>query len=382
MILLNLLFNLRSQGVKVGAGEWLAFLRGLEGGLVENLDQLYFLARAVLVHTEAHFDAFDVAFTATFDGVVLPPNLTAALGEWLAQAKRGEGKDFVHHDFESLEALRKELEKRLAEQKERHDGGKYWVGTGGTSPFGNSGRADGGIRIGGEGGGRGAVQVAGERNWKSYRTDATLDIRDFKAALTTLRRFGREGEEKLDIDGTIEKTAKNAGEIELDVKRERINRVRVVLLMDVGGSMEPYAALMSRLFTAASELKTFKTFEALYFHNCPYKYLYRDYATFDRRPTAEVITALTPQHRLIWVGDAAMAPWELFSSSGWGEPGPTGIDWIRRFAQHCPRSVWLNPDPQSYWQHPTVSAIGASIPMYHLSIAGLKDAMRKLRAAA
>jgi uncharacterized protein with von Willebrand factor type A (vWA) domain len=380
-VLLNLLFNLRSQGLKVGAGEWLAFLRGLEGGLAESLDQLYFLARAVLIHTEAHYDVFDVAFTATFQGVELPAELKDELAKWLEEAKAAMGEK-VHHDFDSLEAMRKELERRLAEQKERHDGGGHWVGTGGSSPFGNSGRADNGIRIGGEGGGRGAVQVAGERRWAGYRTDVQLDVRDFKVALAMLRKFGREGQEKLNLDGTIDRTAKNAGEIEIDMQKERVNRVKLVLMMDTGGSMEPNAALVSRLFTAAKALKTFKTFEAWHFHNCPYGWLYKDYRTFERMPTAQVLEKLTPQHRVVWVGDASMAPWELFQGGGWGETGPTGMQWLQRFAQRCPSSIWLNPDPVRYWDHPTVRAIGATIPMFPLTVEGLRHGMQKLRVAA
>ncbi len=380
-MLLNLLFNLRNQGLKVGSGEWLAFLRGLELGLAESLDQLYYLARTVLVHTEAHYDAFDVAFKATFDGVELPAPLKDELSTWLANARQLEEGRVGHHDFDSLEAMRKELEKRLAEQKERHDGGNHWVGTGGTSPFGNSGKADQGIRIGGEGGGRTAVAVAGERRWAGYRTDVQLDVRDFKVALSMLRRFGREGAEHLDIEGTIDKTAKNAGEIELDIKRERINRVRLVLLMDTGGSMEPNAALVSRLFTAAKQLKTFKTFEAWHFHNCPYQWLYSDYRTFQRKPTAQVLDDLTAQHRVVWVGDASMAPWELFQGAGWGEPGPTGLQWLQRFSQRCPSSIWLNPDPERYWDHPTVRAIGATVPMFPLTVDGLRRGMQRLRVA-
>jgi hypothetical protein len=380
MLLLHLLFNLRSQGLAVGVGEWLALLRGLEEGLVEDLDGLYFLARAVLVHSEANYDAFDLAFTATFQGVELPPKLKDAIWEWLAEAKVGEG-DRVPAGFESLEELQKELQKRLAEQKERHDGGRYWVGTGGTSPFGNSGQADQGIRIGGASRGRGAVQVASERKWGEYRTDMTLSVRDFKVALAMLRNLAREGREELDIDGTIARTARQGGEIELTFARERVNRVHLLLLMDVGGSMEPHAALVSRLFTAAKEMKIFKTFEALYFHNCPYRYLYKSYATFQRKLTADVIRDLTPLHRVVFVGDASMAPWELFNT-GFGDPGPTGMDWISRFAARSPASVWLNPDPARYWDHPTVRAIGNSVPMFHLSVEGLRGAIRKLRTAA
>ena len=377
MILLQLLYNLRSQGLGVGTGEWLAFLRGVEVGLAEDLDGLYYLARAVLVHTETKYDAFDVAFTATFQGVELPPQLSEALAQWLAEARASEGPK-LPHGYQSWEELRREFEKRLAEQKERHDGGNRWIGTGGTSPFGNSGRAENGIRVGGSGGGRSAVQVASERKWGEYRTDLTLEVRDFKVALRALRKLAREGTEEFDIDGTIARTAKNAGEIELAYSKERVNRVHLLLAMDVGGSMEPYAALVSRLFTAASEMKIFKTFTPLYFHNCPYRWMYRSYATFERKQTADVLSKLTPQHRVIWVGDASMAPWELFST-GYGDTGPAGIDWIARFGQRCPASVWLNPDAPRFWDHPTVRAIGGHIPMFHLSVDGLKQAIRKLR---
>lgn len=379
-MLLGLLFNLRAQGVRVGVGEWLAFLTAVREGLATTLAELYQLGRAVLIHSETHFDAYDLAFSATFKGVELPEDLRDKLAEWLRDALAGEGPP-VPAGFESMEELRKEFEKRLKEQKERHDGGRYWIGTGGTSPFGNGGRAEGGVRIGGEGGGRGAVQVADERRWAGYRTDMTLDVRDFKVALRALRNFAREGDVQVDIPGTIDRTCKNAGEIELDWRPARINRMRVVLLLDTGGSMDPHAALVSRLFTAANELKTFKTFDVWHFHNCPYRYLYRSYETFDRVPTGEVLEQLTPEHRLVWVGDACMAPWELFSS-GWGDQGPTGFEWIRRYSRTCPNSIWLNPDPTKFWEHPTVSAIGATVPMFPLSVDGLKRAVRRLRGGA
>lgn len=377
MILLKLLFNLRSQGLGVGVGEWLAFLQGLEAGLAEDLDDLYYLARAVLVHSESHYDAFDLAFSATFKDVELPPKLKDALWEWLQDAKSAEGER-VPVGFESLEEMRRELEKRLAEQKERHDGGSHWVGTGGSSPFGNNGRADQGIRIGGESKGRGAVQVAQERRWGEYRTDMTLSVRDFKVAMGLLRNLAREGREELDVDGTIARTARDGGEISLAFAKERVNRVRLLLLMDVGGSMEPHAAVVSRLFTAASEMKIFKTFDALYFHNAPYRWLYKSYATYERRLTADVLRELTPQHRVVFVGDASMAPWELFNT-GYGDTGPSGLDWIQRFGRKAPASVWLNPDPPRFWDHPTVRAIGNAVPMFHLSVAGLRQAVRKLR---
>ena len=336
------------------------------------------LFRSVLVHSESHYDAFDLAFTAPFRGVELPPALKDAIWEWLAEAREGAGER-VPGGFESLEELKKELEKRLAEQKERHDGGNYWVGTGGTSPFGHSGRNDQGIRIGGESRGRGAVQVAEERRWGAYRTDMTLSVRDFKVALALLRNLARDGREELDVDGTIARTARGGGEIELAFARERVNRVRLVLLMDVGGSMEPHAATVSRMFTAATEMKIFKTFDAYYFHNAPYRWLYRNYATYDRRLTADVVRDLTPEHRVIFVGDASMAPWELFNS-GFGDTGPSGLDWIQRMGRKAPASAWLNPDPPRYWDHPTVRAIASAVPMFQLSVDGLRSAVRSLRA--
>lgn len=380
-MLLPLLYNLRAQKLSVGIGEWLRFLDGLKLGLADDLDGVYRLGRAVLIHNEAHFDAYDIAFAATFKGLDIPDEFKKKLAEWLeaalADPKKFEGEK-VGQGFGSMEELLKEYEKRLKEQKERHDGGSHWIGTGGTSPFGNSGQSQNGVRVGGKGGGGGAVAVAEERKWQGYRTDMTLDVRDFKVALRALRNFVREGSSKLDMPLTIEKTCQNAGEIELAERPERINRMRLILLMDAGGSMEPHASLVSRLFTAANELKTFKTFDAWYFHNCPYRYLYRDYATFDRKPTSEVLRDLTPEHRVVWVGDASMAPWELFSS-GWGNEGPNGLENIKLFARKCPAGIWLNPDPERFWDHPTVNAIGATVKMFPLTIDGLKRGVRHLR---
>lgn len=382
MLLLSLLFNLRSQGLKIGLGEWLSFLKGLEAGLVEDLRGLYGLARATLIHDQANYDAFDVAFTATFQGVELPPKLKEALSDWLAEAKAATPEQVGQHGM-TPEELMREFYKRMQEQKERHDGGNYWIGTGGTSPFGNGGRADAGIRVGGESaGGRGAVALAQERRWASYRTDLTLDVRDFEVALAMLRRLAREGEEVLDMDGTIDKTCKNGGDIELDMRPEKNNRIKVALFMDVGGSMDPHAALVSRLFSAASRMKTFKKFESWYFHNCPYLWMYKSYQTMERKKTLEVLNALTPDYRLIWVGDASMAPWELFTAGGYfSQPTPAGIDMVKAFAAKFRHRIWLNPDPERFWDHPTVRAIGAEIPMFPLSLKGMREGIRRLRGA-
>ena len=379
-----LFFNLRSQGVKVGLGEWMTFLRGLREGLVVDLEGLYAFGRAVLCTSEAQYDAWDVAFQATFDGVTLPPKIADAMAAWLADAEQLLGERAAVEM--SPEQLRAELRKRLAEQKERHDGGNYWVGTGGRSPFGNAGLAERGIRVGGRSGGRSAMEVAGERRWADYRVDTALQIRDFQVALRALRSLVREGSWELDLDGTIDRTASNGGDIELDWRRERTNRIHLVLLMDTGGSMAPHAQLVERLLRAASELKGFKSFQSWQFHNVPYGWLYKDYATSDRVAIPELIKSFTPQHRLVWVGDASMAPWELLTAmrgDSWGRDpahgGMSGLDWLTRITGRCPASIWLNPDPPRYWDHPTVRAIEAVIPMFALTVSGLRDAVKRLK---
>ena len=238
-----------------------------------------------------------------------------------------------------------------------------------------------GIRVGGSGGGRSAVQVAGDRRWRNYRADAVLDVRDFKVALRALRHLVREGAEVLDIPDTIDTTCQNAGEIELVYKKERSNRVRLVLLMDAGGSMTPHTRLVSRLFTAAKETKIFKTFDHYFFHNCVYQYLYKDFENYDRQPTSEVLRDLTHEHRLVFVGDASMASWELFSAGyAFADAKRTGIDWLELFGKKCPGSIWLNPDPVRFWNHPTVRAIGDVFEMYPLTIDGLRRGIQHLKA--
>jgi len=380
-----LFFNLRSQGVKVGLNEWLTFLDGVRRGLVVDMESLYGFGRAVICTSEAQYDAWDVAYHATFAGVELPPEISDKMLDWLRDAEQVVGER--HHIDMTPEELREAFMKRLQEQKERHDGGNRWIGTKGRSPFGNSGTADQGVRVGGSGGGRSAMEVAGERRWLDYRVDTTLQMRDFQVALRALRNLARDGSYELDIDGTIDKTAKNAGDIELDWQRERINKVHLVLLMDTGGSMRPHTRLVEKLLTAASESKGFKTFASWQFHNVPYGWLYSDYATYDRTPIDEVLRGLTPNHRLVWVGDASMAPWELFTRASGsyfmgGDPaqgGVSGLDWLQMIQRRCPASVWLNPDPPQYWDHPTVRAIGSTIPMFPLTVAGLRDAVRRLK---
>ena len=377
----DFLYHLRGQGLPVGLGEWDVLVGALERGVVATPDELYAIGRAVLCRSEADFDRYDLAFAAAFRDAVLTDALREKLEQWLANvaAAAGERVDPQIAD----EDLWKTLLDRLREQKEEHNGGSKWVGTGGTSPFGHSGRASRGIRVGGEGGGRSAVGQALERSWEGYRTDRTLDVRDFEIALRALRKLIRDGDSELDLDGTIAKTARNAGEIELVEQRARINQVHLVLLMDAGGSMSPHHETVSRLFSAASRTKGFKSFKAYSFHNCVYGALYEDIQRMVRVPTEKVLGTLGPRHRVILVGDASMAPYELFSPFSWpGHDTLSGLDWLKRVRALAPSSVWLNPDPRRFWDHPTVGAIGGLFPMFELTVEGLRDAVRKLRAPA
>ena len=374
------LFALREAGVPVGIGEWLALMRALRLGLATDLDQLYRLSRALLCRTEAEFDRFDQAFLSTFEGVTFPEDVASQLEQWLAEVLDSTGEWADHTGRDPDELLREFLE-RLAEQTEKHDGGNRWIGTGGTSSYGHSGRSRGGVRVGGSGGGRSAMRTAMERRWENYRSDRSVDVRDLKVVLRMLRSLVREGRPELDIDETIDQTAKQAGDITLVERPERRNRLELVLLMDAGGSMAPHAQRVEKLFSAASQVKIFKSFTSYYFHNCVYGRLYTDFEKLARIDTQRVLSNLTPKHRLIFVGDASMAPYELFATYGWpGDGSPSGLEWLKRFRARCPASIWLNPDPPRWWKHPTVSAIGGIFPMFELTVDGLDRGVRKLRA--
>ena len=382
---LDLLFALRRHKVPVGTQEFLALHEALAAGLVSGEQELYDLGRAILVHTEAHYDAFDLAFVETFgDADVL--EIREAIKAWLADPV--PMRDLSPEAFErmtgmSLEELRRRFEEMLKEQKERHDGGSRYIGTGGRSPFGNSGRNPAGIRVGGPGGQRSAVQVAMERQYRNYRTDVTIDVRQFKVALRALRSLGREGPEELAIDPTIDETCRSGGEIELVFERERKNTVRLALLMDAGGSMDPYARLVDRLFTAASEIGHWKSFDHYFFHNCPYSRVYSSIERLESVQTAELFRKHRPETKVVFVGDACMAPWELNAMGGilslWEKNQLSGLDWIRKFKEHFKDCVWLNPEPERFWRHDTITAIGQVIPMFPLTLDGIRAAVRHLR---
>lgn len=379
--------HLREFGLKVSSTEWLALMQALtQGHARADLNAFYHLARCLLVKRETDFDAYDRAFASYFSGIESTADISQELLEWLENPVLPHISDEDRRKMQAfdLDELAARFRDLLAEQKERHDGGNRWIGTGGTSPFGHGGEHPGGIRIGGVGGGRSAVQVAGERRFRNLRSDRILDTRQIGVALRRLKKLEKDdGPEELDLDDTIDQSARNGGEIELVFGPPRRNRVKLLLLMDVGGSMDPHTRLCELLFSAAHAANHFKKFEYRFFHNCVYERLYTDMRHGKREPTAEALKRLDHTWSVIFVGDAWMAPSELTHRGGAIDfdhrNSITGLDWLRRIRQRVPNSVWLNPEPRSYWNEPTIRLIRGVFPMYQFTLDGLTEAVDVLR---
>ncbi len=383
------LYALRERGLSVGAQEAVNLARALEAGLHDSsLEGFYDVAKALLVHRESELDDFDQAFLKHFKGIeVESQKLKDELLDWLKEAKERtrelteeERALLERYDLDELKRL---FDERMNEQQERHDRGNKWIGTGGSSPFGHGGAKREGIRVGGAGGNRSAIQVAGARRYKGYRDDVALDVRQMAVALRKLRALTREGyPDELDLEGTIDETARNAGELEIVVRPPRRPNTRVILLMDVGGSMDPYAHLVSRLFTAAKKATHFKELRCYYFHNCVYGKIYED-PQF-RRPVKvrDLLADCGPHYKLIVVGDALMAPYELLQAGGAldldEDNGIEGIVWLMSLEDHFQRACWLNPEPERYWHGNTIEYVGQVFEMFPLTLEGLGRAARFL----
>jgi len=393
-------YLLRQKGVPVTVTEWVSFVEALYGGYFQsNLNHLYYIGRAFLVKSEAYYDMFDLAFQEYFGGIKTEPVELEKVMDWLenplnrlpklspeemAEFQKKLEEFRKEHD---MEELMRQLRERLKEQKERHDGGAKWIGTGGVSPFGAYGYHPGGIRVGGESWMQSAAKVASERRFRNYRNDLILDVRQTKMALKKLRELKREGaQEELDIPETVDKTAKEGGEIELVFNRSRENTVRLILLMDTGGSMLPYTELCERLFSAASQMEHFKEFRYYFFHNCIYQDVYEDIGNYKRVPTEKLFSQFHKGYKVVLVGDARMAYSELFDVNGCIDYFYTNdrpaIEWLMRIKEHFPHSVWLNPTHSNFWGHYTVDTIGKIFPMFELTIDGLKDAIKALTSKA
>ncbi len=387
----DFLYELRALKVPVGTQEAIALAQALTHGLHDaSIAGFHDVARALLIHDEKHLAAFEQAFAKHFEGIEgLSLQLHAQLLEWLREAKKNpralteeERRRIEQFDLATLERL---FEERLKEQTERHDGGNKWIGTGGTSPFGHSGRAARpGVRIGGPGGQKSAVRGIADGGYQEYRDDVILDVRQLGIALRRLRAFAREGQpDELDLDETIAKTAKNLGELEVATRPPRKSNTRVIMLMDVGGTMDPHAWLMSRLFTAAKKATHFRELRIYYFHNCVYGRVYRQAAFREPVPLSQLMAETDRKYKLLIIGDATMAPWELMSRSGWydDDEGHDGLTWLGRLAEHYPTNAWLNPEPVSAWWHATIDAVRRVFPMYPLTLEGLTQAVQQLTRA-
>ncbi|HZK43704.1 MAG TPA: VWA domain-containing protein [Syntrophomonadaceae bacterium] len=389
-------YELKNYGLPVSMNEWDGLLDALELGMAgSSLTTFYYLCRAILVKSEAHYDRFDLAFASFFKGVETPEGLPEKIWNWLdKELPKVEITDEMrrNHKKIDLEEMKKMLAERLAEQTEEHHGGNRWVGTGGTSPFGHSGYHPEGIRIGGESRNLSAVKVAGERRFQEFRTDETLGTRQFQLALRKLRQFTSRADgakTELDLDATIDKTCDNAGRLELVWDRPRQNNIKVLLLMDSGGSMTPYSRLCNQLFTAVHKSNHFKDLKVFYFHNCIYDWLFHDSHCHlpNYTDTEHILRTLDPDYRVIIVGDASMSPFELMRQGGiidWDlHNDKPGIDWLRRIRQRFEYSVWLNPIRKEHWEWTdgffTISRIAEIFPMEELTVDGLDTAVKKLR---
>ena len=384
---LDFFYNLRRHRIPVSITEWMALMRALSEGYAHaSLDRFYVLARALLVKDVGFYDAYDLAFKETFKGIETPSEIVDAILNWLQDPNLLEGltpEQLAMLPKLDLEALRELFAERLKAQQERHDGGHRWIGTGGTSPFGNHGKNPAGIRVGGEGGQRSAVQVAEDRRYQNYRHDRTLDIRQTQMALKKLRSLQRLGtEEELDLEETIDQTCRNGGEIELIFSPSRKNNAKVLLLMDAGGSMLPYTHIMEQLFSAAHQMTHFKDFQHYYFHNCIYEQVYTDIRMNKKTSVQTLLRTLDADYKVILVGDAYMAPEELVEPGGaiyyYHNNRTPGIEWLRRIEAHFKSCIWLNPIPSRNWNRPSIELIRKVFPMYELTLDGLDQGTKHL----
>ena len=387
---LDFFLLLKEEGLPVSIGEYLNLLEALNKRVTRfNVEEFYFLSKTILIKHEQFLDRYDLLFGNYFHGVELTDSEKKEIPkEWLQKEIDrlfSEEEKAMIEKMGGLDKLMERLQQLLEEQKEKHQGGNKWIGTGGTSPFGNSGFNPEGINIGGKGGGRSAVKVWEKRQFQNYSSDVELNTRNIKLALKRLRILTREGiEDELDLHTTIEKTSRNGGYLEIEMQPAKKNRVKVLLFFDVGGSMDPYVELCEQLFSAAkSELKHLEFF---YFHNCVYESIWKDnnMRYSDRIPTFEILHKFNQDYRVIFVGDATMSPYELTAQGGSVEHynDETGIAWLQRFVTKFPNTVWLNPSNEYYWDGtPTVKIIKEVFKdrMFPMTLDGLAKAMKSLK---
>lgn len=389
---LDFFLLLKNNKVPVTLKEYLDLLQALDKEVVEyNIDDFYYLTRTILVKHEKHLDLFDQLFGAYFEGIerIETSTIYDIPEDWLRKngerffSKEELEKIKKHGDLEDLVDRIKEL---LKEQKERHQGGSKWIGTGGTSPFGAYGYNPEGIRIGQDKSRhRRAVKVWDKRNFKDLKDDVELDTRNLKMALRKLRILSREGKrDEFDLDATIKSTSKNGGMLEVEMVPAKRNTVKVLLLFDIGGSMDDHIELCSQLFSAAKY--EFKHLEFFYFHNCLYENVWKDNVRRwdDKIPTEQILNTFNDDYRVLFVGDASMSPYEIFSRMGSVEHynDEAGKVWLQRVMNKFPYFVWLNPVPEQEWKYTESIGMIKKIMkdrMFPLTIEGIGKAVEALK---
>ena len=390
-MLLPLFTELRTARVPVSLKEWLHLMEAMDAGVTDRrVEDFYHLSRAILVKDEKHYDRFDQVFGKVFKGLetVGPDELAPAdiPEDWLRSLTE---RHFTPEELAEIQALggfdtlMDELRKRLEEQKERHQGGSKWIGTGGTSPFGHGGYNPEGVRIGGPGRQGRAVKVWEKREYRNLDDSVELGVRNIKVALRRLRRFARQGaEDELDLDGTIDATARH-GYLDVQLRPERRNTVKVLLLLDIGGSMDGHIKVAEELFSAARS--EFKHLEHFYFHNCLYEGVWKDNRRrhTEKTSTWDLIHRFPRDWRVVFVGDATMSPYEVTMPGGsvehWNEEA--GAVWLKRATETWDRVAWINPTPEKYWSYtPSIGLIDEVISrrMHPMTLQGLEAAMRDL----
>ncbi len=385
----NFLDELRAAGIPASMKEHLILLEALDKDVIErDPEEFYYLSRAVFVKDEGLLDRFDQVFAKVFRGIITAygENKAEIPADWL---KAIAEKYLTPEEMEAIKALgswdeiMETLKKRLEEQEKRHEGGSKWIGTGGTSPYGNSGYNPEGVRIGGESKQKRAIKVWDKREFQNLDNTKELGTRNIKIALRRLRKFAREGAlDELDIDGTIDGTARK-GWLDIQMRAERRNAVKLLLFLDVGGSMDPHIKLCEELFSAATS--EFKNLEFFYFHNCLYEGVWKDNRRrfSERTPTWDVLHKFPHDYKAVFVGDAAMSPYEISHPGGSVEHfnEEAGAVWMHRVTTTYPAAVWLNPTPEQHWGYSQSTKLIKELMngrMYPLTLAGLDDAMRSL----
>jgi len=387
-VFIEFFFKLKSMGIPVSLHEWITLHEALSKNLDNcSLTTFYYLARAILVKSESLYDRYDIVFKEHFKGIETPKEIIDEILEGLRKVPELYLTEEEMREIErlSLEQVRRNFEEQYKKGRfHEHVGGNKAIGTGGTSTQGAFGYNPAGVRIGqGYSRHRSAIQIAEERRFRNYDHNRVMDTRSMKVALSKLRALLPLGpEDELDVERTIDKTCRNAGELEFVWKRSLKNTVKLILLMDTGGSMDIYSGLVSRLFSAASD--QFKDLKYFYFHNCIYQDLWLDMETTDTISTNQFLKNFGSDYKLIIVGDANMAPSELLEVNGaidyWYYNDIPGIVWLKKIAEHFKYSVWLNPTLKRAWQYTnTIPLIAEVFPMFELTVQGLDDAIRLLK---